>query len=807
MTHFRKHIALVIICFVLSLSSAYAQLNVDSVKIERVHIQTDRSSYSVGDTIWYKAYVTAGATMQPTRISKVLYVDLIEEPNIIAKSVNLEIVNGTATGNFILTSEFKAGTVRLVSYTKWMKNFSSEYFFDRTIRIGASDAALVRKTVEELNEINSIPDSEEKDKTGQKRPILKEIDLQFLPEGGHALVGVQSRIGFKAIGVSGFGVAVNGIVVDEKGQQITTIKDLRYGMGSFLYTPKAGIDYYALINWSKGTEKKYKLPTAKNDGFGLAVVQDKDSLKVKLYTAKNTDQAFRGQLKLKVLNETMITRTVMFIDQQAVFSFAKNELPYGICQISLLDERGRILLERAVFVKNNKRMQMLMSVNQPSYSFREQTRVSIVNKVFTDADVLPSFSVSVSRLDSTEAEEPPSIFTSLLLSSELQGYIEQPNYYFNTEGVEVDEALDNLMLTQGYRNYVLPEASLIQPPEARGMGASGVVRDLENRLAANARVTLLSLNGGIMEDVMTDKQGRFNIDGLNFLNGVKFSVVAKYPDRKDRLKVVMTNVSPSKVGLNRNWPVSQSIVSLLTNKSIPDSLPKQDKDARSLKEVNIKKQVAPKIKYAQQGMFTIPEGSSDLTVFLDKPELCSTLANCLRGKLGGVVFGLYRDVQNYPYSRDSAMRVFVNGRQVTDMVELSGIFDNNTILPEDIGRIEVVRTNQALISTLGGPSLLILTKRKNLEEKIFIPNYTYYLPEGYTESPAAYVPRFKVGKQFLPSKVVYAAFWDGKMKFNNKGEIALDFGNFGTPGKYQIKIEGINASGHPGSATLTYVLK
>jgi hypothetical protein len=45
------------------------------------------------------------------------------------------------------------------------------------------------------------------------------------------------------------------------------------------------------------------------------------------------------------------------------------------------------------------------------------------------------------------------IFSYLWLKSDLRGNIESPGYYFKNTGAEADAALDNLMLTQGWRRF------------------------------------------------------------------------------------------------------------------------------------------------------------------------------------------------------------------------------------------------------------------------------------------------------------------------------------------------------------------
>src|SRR6185312_10503255 len=45
------------------------------------------------------------------------------------------------------------------------------------------------------------------------------------------------------------------------------------------------------------------------------------------------------------------------------------------------------------------------------------------------------------------------ILTNLLLTSDLKGYVEKPNYYFTNISDKTNADLDLLMLTQGYRRF------------------------------------------------------------------------------------------------------------------------------------------------------------------------------------------------------------------------------------------------------------------------------------------------------------------------------------------------------------------
>src|SRR5476649_2788130 len=61
---------------------------------EKVYLHMDKPYYGAGDTIWFKAYLVTGGRHHLSGISNVLNVDLINERNLIRKSIKLPVVNG-----------------------------------------------------------------------------------------------------------------------------------------------------------------------------------------------------------------------------------------------------------------------------------------------------------------------------------------------------------------------------------------------------------------------------------------------------------------------------------------------------------------------------------------------------------------------------------------------------------------------------------------------------------------------------------------------------------------------------------------
>ncbi len=67
--------------------------------------------------MWFKAYVTDANTGTPSEISKVLYVELINEGDAVTQ-LKLPLESGLSWGNFALSDSLAEGNYRLRAYTQ-----------------------------------------------------------------------------------------------------------------------------------------------------------------------------------------------------------------------------------------------------------------------------------------------------------------------------------------------------------------------------------------------------------------------------------------------------------------------------------------------------------------------------------------------------------------------------------------------------------------------------------------------------------------------------------------------------------------
>ncbi len=114
-------------------------MNNNLVAVENVYVETDRPDYLAGDTIWFSAFVLDNLHMDSTSLSRILYVDLINADNNLKTHLKLIINGGRSYGDFIINKDEKNGIYRLRAYTQYMRNFQSEYLFEKDISVHQSN--------------------------------------------------------------------------------------------------------------------------------------------------------------------------------------------------------------------------------------------------------------------------------------------------------------------------------------------------------------------------------------------------------------------------------------------------------------------------------------------------------------------------------------------------------------------------------------------------------------------------------------------------------------------------------------------
>ena len=275
--------------------------------------------------------------------------------------------------------------------------------------------------------------------------------LQFFPEGGALVEGLQSVVGFKYLDYRGRGAKVKGVIEDENQNKVTEFESNALGMGRVVMLPKSGKTYYAVLITKNGTTFKFELPKAKTTGVVLRLISN-DSLKeLRVWDkTKNSDSVF---VKMFHRGRNLLLLKSRFKNGMFSHRVLSKELPRGVIGLTLYDKQYKPIAERHFFNDfEDEKLDIKIDTDRKLYSIRDSVQLSITTQV--NGKPIPA-SVSIIAIDSSyfygTNVTRSTIVSYFLLESDIMGTIEYPSYYFDKDKKLVD--LDYLMLTQGWTNY------------------------------------------------------------------------------------------------------------------------------------------------------------------------------------------------------------------------------------------------------------------------------------------------------------------------------------------------------------------
>ncbi len=110
--------------------------------IEKLYLQTDKPSYSTGDTLRFKAYLFDRHYSNAALKSGLLYIEIANDSNKVARRSVAPVYAGLSFGDIVLNqSELPQGGFTLRAYTNWMLNFGESYIFQKHFYISSPTAS------------------------------------------------------------------------------------------------------------------------------------------------------------------------------------------------------------------------------------------------------------------------------------------------------------------------------------------------------------------------------------------------------------------------------------------------------------------------------------------------------------------------------------------------------------------------------------------------------------------------------------------------------------------------------------------
>ena len=102
---------------------------------EELFVRTDRDIYIIGEEVNLKIYRLNGLTEDPSGVSKVVYLELLDKNNFPLRQIKVKTDNVSGFSSFVLPENISSGNYIIRAYTSWMRNFTSDRFFYKTISV------------------------------------------------------------------------------------------------------------------------------------------------------------------------------------------------------------------------------------------------------------------------------------------------------------------------------------------------------------------------------------------------------------------------------------------------------------------------------------------------------------------------------------------------------------------------------------------------------------------------------------------------------------------------------------------------
>jgi hypothetical protein len=501
MNKYRHYLSIVFILFPVFLNAQKldSMLNIyaNNYPQEKIHVQLDKKIYRAGETIWFKAYLFTGA--DPSLLSRNFYAELSDPSGTILQRKAFPVTESSTAGSFDLPKVVNSRHLHFRAYTTWMTNFDTAFYYEKDIRI--YDSKL--------------------DSAGVVTIVPREAKIQFFPEGGDLVAGVETMVAFKANDQFGLPVTVKGVIQDRAGKELLMFESVHDGMGKFPLTMDKGDSLVAVWKDEQGIEHRTGLPAARPTGVVLRAIPANQKMLFSVARSAEGGPELKRLTIIGHMHQHLVYKARINLDDNFMSggTIPTGQLPSGVLQLTVFDANMMAVAERVVFVNNHEYLfNPELSVQLKGIARRGKN--SLVVNV---PDTLKT-NMSLAVTDVTADGEFPNddnIISRLLLTGEIRGHVHDPYFYFSNSADSLLSMLDLVMMTHGWRRIKW---------EALAKGQLPVIRNPEQDYLA-MKVEVLGIDPyKISKDeslnvILSRKDSSTQMMSLPHLSGAKFGVM------------------------------------------------------------------------------------------------------------------------------------------------------------------------------------------------------------------------------------------------------------------------------------------
>ncbi len=758
--------------------------------IEKIYVQTDREDYLPGENIWFKAYLSSDYL--PDTISTSIYIELSNTSGQILNRKVFPAFYGTANGQVELADTLTSGTYFLRAYTATQLNFDTAYLWNRKIMVHGKK--------------NGQPTS----------PRTHVLSIRFFPEGGNFVAGMLNTIAFKASNEYGSPEAVSGQIKNSRGEAVAGFSTTHEGMGMFDLTPAAGETYYAEPDQYAGT-RRFDLPAPAAKGVVLRVMPDPGGKYYDIMQHSNDPDQTAAYL-IGQMQHHVVYRQVIRNNQDWITGVIPTaQFPSGIMQVTVFNASGIPLAERLTFIDNQEyRLKATLQTDTLNFGTKGYNHLSVT----LPDSVVGSFSVSVTDPDyNISGDREQHIISALLLTDDLKGYVHDPAYYFSSDEDPVKNALDLLLMTQGWRRFTwnkLAELSATKPAykDASFITVSGKINLRDSKRPVSDRDLLMMFTSGDsvnthVQFMHTGPDGAFGMDSLIFYGKTRV-MISDIVGKKNK----WIDIYPGPDSINRSFPLTPFDWRLYPQ------LPGSGSDSARLMMSAAYDAYLKANGTMLQGVTVKGVRKTVLQELDDKytSGIFSGLAHKTLDLVHNASPIISRNIFDYIQSKIAGVRVVENGsnitvyyRQTTSLTSIAGIpmilyLDEMqtdaamiaTIPPSQVAMVKVYNFFPGAEGNGANGVLAIYTKKPDDLTSVFSSSTDFFNYEGYSVQKEFYVPDYAgadSNKTYVADNRI-TLHWRPDIFVNNSDpKIPVIFFNNDRTKRFRIVMEGMTWDG------------
>jgi hypothetical protein len=750
---------------------------------EKIFVHTDKNFYLAGETVWFKIYAVDASFHKPVTTSSITYIEILSKDLKPVVQSKISMLNGNGAGSVILPGFLATGNYVLRAYTNWMKNFSPDFYYEHTLHI-----------------VNTL-------KLSPVVPPSKLVSgIQFFPEGGNAMFGLTGKIAFKAADADGHGLECQGAILNQNNDTITRFQSLHNGMGSFRLKPEKGSSYYALVKLNDSLIKQ-NLPDATDHGFTMSVLEgEAGKLNVTIHASadfNNTTVYLFAQSRQIIKN----IQTGQVKDGEASFFINRSALGDGISSITLFNQSRQPVCERLVFKRPVEKLTIQAKTDQTVYNTRKPIRIDLSTTNSNNQPLSGNLSLSVLMIDSLQHIPEQSIVTYLYLHSELKGRIESPEYYFTNTDKTSDEALDNLLLTQGWRRFKWSDVTDSKKPvfeflpEVEGPVVTGKIINKLTGAPVPFSGALLSIPGDdyAFSSATSDAQGVIH---FGFRDIYKNNAIVVQPalqkDSFNRVDIINSYSDKFSSHTLRPMTLSRSQETILLNRSISNQV-------ENTYGIERKRQYI-KTSVDTTSFYGIPDKQynlDDFTRFQTMEEVMREFIEDVRIRKEGEKYNFkVRNRLFNTYFEEDPL-ILLDGIPVSDASKIIALD------PLKIKRIEVVTYNYYTGSSVFAGIVNVKSYSGEIGATQIDPNSLVIEYDGLQQQREFYSPQYgskEAEDSHIPDfrNVLY---WAPQITTGPDGKSPLYFYSSDLKGKFAVVVQGITPDGLPGKTVTQFEVR